>query len=292
MGPNDPVPVAQTMERRDVFAPGTKRFLANARRCDLIVVLFACLVFLLSSVSPPSLMDDVDAVQAQIARNMITSGDWVTAHLDGIPYLEKSPLVYWLIAISFKAFGFHDFAARLPIALSAVLLCCLTAWFTRWALGTKAGLYAGLVLATSIGLFLFTRILIPDVILTLTITLALFGFMRTLEPDERHKAWWAYTFWAAMGTGLLLKGLIAAVFPMAAAFLYLLFTRQLLLRATWLAAAPCSPACCSSSPSRRPGTCLPLCAIRPTWSSQCTANRALITAFSGSISSTSTSCAF
>ena len=52
-------------------------------------------------------MDDVDAVQAQIARNMLTSGDWVIARLDGVPYLEKSPLVYWLIAFSYKIFGFH-----------------------------------------------------------------------------------------------------------------------------------------------------------------------------------------
>jgi 4-amino-4-deoxy-L-arabinose transferase-like glycosyltransferase len=53
-------------------------------------------------ISPPSLMDDVDAVQAQIARNMLTSGDWVTARLDGVVYFEKSPLIYWLIAITYK----------------------------------------------------------------------------------------------------------------------------------------------------------------------------------------------
>jgi 4-amino-4-deoxy-L-arabinose transferase-like glycosyltransferase len=221
------------MESRDLPTPGTRGFLRNGRNCDLIVILFACLVFLLSAISPPSLMDDVDAVQAQIARNMISSGDWVTAHLDGIPYLEKSPLVYWLIAISFKIFGFHDWAARLPIAISAVLLCWLTGYFARWALGVTAGLYAGLVMATSIGLFLFTRILIPDVILTLTITLAMFAFMRVLEAGEKHKAIWAYTCWAAMGAGLLLKGLIAAVFPIGAAFLYLLFTKQLWKRETW-----------------------------------------------------------
>jgi 4-amino-4-deoxy-L-arabinose transferase-like glycosyltransferase len=56
-------------------------------------------------ISPPSLMDDVDAVQAQIARNMLASGDWVTARLDGVPYLEKAPLIYWLIALSYKIFG-------------------------------------------------------------------------------------------------------------------------------------------------------------------------------------------
>jgi 4-amino-4-deoxy-L-arabinose transferase-like glycosyltransferase len=180
-------------------------------------------------------MDDVDAVQAQIARNMVTSGDWVTAHLDGVPYLEKSPLVYWMIAVSFQLFGVHDWAARLPIALSAVALCWLVFRFAAWAVGIRAGLYAGLVLATCVGLFLFTRILIPDVILTLAITAAMYAFLRALEPGEKHTARWAYIFWSAIAAGLLLKGLIAAVFPLGAALLYLLFTKQLRSADTWRA---------------------------------------------------------
>ena len=68
----------------------------------LIVLLVAAAVYAGCMISPPSLMDDVDAVQAQIARNMLTSGDWVTARLDGIPYLEKAPLIYWLIAGSYQ----------------------------------------------------------------------------------------------------------------------------------------------------------------------------------------------
>src|SRR5262249_56427860 len=89
---------------------------------QLIVLAVAAIVFLGCIVSPPSLMDDVDAVQAQISRNMLDSGDWVTAHLDGIAYLEKSPLKYWMIAAAFKVLGVHDWVARLPVALSAVLL--------------------------------------------------------------------------------------------------------------------------------------------------------------------------
>jgi len=178
-------------------------------------------------------MDDVDAVQAQIAHNMLQSGDWVTARLDGIKYLEKSPLKYWMMAVSFQIFGIHDWAARIPIALATVLLCWVTARFGIWAFGLRAGFYSGLVLTTSVGLFLFTRILIPDVILTLTITLAMWSLLRALETDERHPTWWAMGMWAAMGTGLLLKGLIAAVFPIAAGLLYLYLTRQLLERRTW-----------------------------------------------------------
>src|SRR5260370_14998330 len=107
-------------------------------------------------VSPPSLMDDVDAVQAQIARNMISSGDWVTARLDGVPYLEKAPLVYWLIAGSYKIFGFYDWAARIPIVLSCIALCCVTAAFGTWAFGKQTGLYAGFVLSDCIGRVIYS----------------------------------------------------------------------------------------------------------------------------------------
>jgi 4-amino-4-deoxy-L-arabinose transferase-like glycosyltransferase len=198
----------------------------------------AAAIFLGCMVSPPSLMDDVDAVQAQIARNMLQSGDWVTARLDGIAYLEKPPLKYWMIAGAYVVFGVHDWAARIPIALSTVLLCWATAQFGAWAFGRRTGMYAGLVLATSVGLFLFTRILIPDVILTLTIMLALWGLLRALDEGERRPGLWAMTMWGAMGTGLLLKGLIAALFPVAAGLLYLGVTRRLWLRRTWARLRP------------------------------------------------------
>jgi 4-amino-4-deoxy-L-arabinose transferase-like glycosyltransferase len=171
-------------------------------------------------------MDDVDAVQAQIAHNMLQSGDWVTARLDGVAYLEKSPLKYWMIAVSFMVFGVHDWSARIPISLSTVLLCWVVYRFAFWAFGRRAALCSGLILATSIGIFLFTRILIPDVILTLTITVALWSLLRALDDSELHPARWAHLMWAAMGAGLLLKGLIAAAFPVAAAFLFLTVTRQ------------------------------------------------------------------
>jgi 4-amino-4-deoxy-L-arabinose transferase-like glycosyltransferase len=190
-------------------------------RCTLIVVAVAAAIFLGCIVSPPSLMDDVDAVQAQIARNMLDSGDWVTAHLDGIAYLEKSPLLYWMKAAAYKLFGVHDWAARLPVALSAVALCWLAFRMGSWAFSRRAGLYAGLVLATCVGLFLFTRIQIPDATLTLAIALSMWAFLRVLDPDEPRPALWSAVMGASIGTGLILKGLIAALFPVAAAAIYL-----------------------------------------------------------------------
>jgi 4-amino-4-deoxy-L-arabinose transferase-like glycosyltransferase len=199
----------------------------------LAVILIAAAVYLACAVSPPSLQDDVDAVQAQIARNMITSGDWVTPRLDGIIYLEKPPLIYWLIAFSFKVFGVHDWAARVPVALSAIALCWLTAAFGIWAFGKRAGFYAGLCMATCVGLWLFTRVLIPDVMLTATIALAMWALLRVLDEDEPHPRGWAYILAASLGTGLLLKSLIGVVFPVAAGLIYRAFTRQLLVARTW-----------------------------------------------------------
>ncbi len=178
-------------------------------------------------------MDDVDAVQAQIARNMLTSGDWVTAHIDRIAYMEKPPLIYWIMAVSYKIFGVHDWSARLPVALSAVALCLLTAAFGMWAFGKRGGFYAGLCMATCVGLFLFTRILIPDVMLTFTIALALWAFLRAIDDEETHPRFWAIVLAVNLGLGLLLKSLIGVVFPVGAALLYLLFTRQLFSAKVW-----------------------------------------------------------
>jgi 4-amino-4-deoxy-L-arabinose transferase-like glycosyltransferase len=204
----------------------------RCRRYELIVVLFAAAVFL-TFVSPPSLMDDVDSVQAQIGRNMLDSGDWVTARLDGVAYLEKAPAKYWTIAISFAIFGVHDWSARLPIALFAVLLCWVTARMAAWAFSQLAGLYAGLTIATCIGLFLFTRIQIPDAALTLFIALAMWAFLRALDEAESRPRLWAAILAASIAVGMLLKGLIAAVFPVGAALVYLAVARRLFDRETW-----------------------------------------------------------
>src|SRR5215471_17775742 len=209
-------------------------------RRGTVVVLLAAAIFLGCIYSPPHLMDDVDAVQAQISRNMLQSGDWVTARLDGVAYLEKSPLGYWLSATSYRIFGVHDWAARLPLALAVIALCFVTFRFGSWAFGKDAGFYAGIALSTSVGLFLFTRMIIPDAILTLTVTIALWSLLRALDPDEPRRWIWPYLIGICFGLGLLLKGLIAMVFPIGTAFFYLLITRQLFSVETWRRLRPVS----------------------------------------------------
>jgi 4-amino-4-deoxy-L-arabinose transferase-like glycosyltransferase len=214
----------------------------SRRNYEIVLVIVAAIVFFGCIISPPALMDDVDAVHGQIARNMLQSGNWVIAHLDGVPYMEKAPLPYWLIAICYLLMGVHDWVARIPTALAAVLLCFITARYGTWAFGRRAGFYAGLALATSIGLFLFTRILIPDVMLTLTITVCFMAFQRAMNEDgeEPLSRRWPALIGIALGIGVLLKGLLALVVPVGGVLVYLAITRQLFLRDTWRRLRPFS----------------------------------------------------
>jgi 4-amino-4-deoxy-L-arabinose transferase-like glycosyltransferase len=241
MGPDGAVFVDEKVGNPSGRAHGNERLDTGKNwHLYLVVLLVAGAIYLGCIISPPSLMDDVDAVQAQIARNMLTTGDWVTARLDGVVYLEKAPFVYWAMAASYVIFGAHDWAARIPIALSAMGLCWLTAAFGTWAFGRRAGFYAGLCMATCIGLFLFTRVLIPDVMLTFTVALAMWAFLRVLEDDEPHPRFWAFMLAGSLGLGLLLKSLIGVLFPLAAGVIYLAITRQLFSAATWRRLRPFS----------------------------------------------------
>jgi hypothetical protein len=111
-----------------------------------------------------------------------------------------------------------------------------------WAFGKRAGFYAGLCMGTCVGLFLFTRVLIPDVMITLTIAFALWAFLRVMDEEEPHPRFWAFALAVNLGLGLLLKSLIGVVFPAGAAIAYLAITHQLFSRKTWRRLHPVSGA--------------------------------------------------
>ncbi len=116
---------------------------------------------------------------------MLVRNDWVTLYANGIRYLEKAPLLYWSMAASFKLFGVHTAAARLPLAFTVLALALAIEAFARRAFrSARAGLYAALILLSSFGIFIFTRITIPDVAVCLWLTLALLCYWLT----EQHPA--------------------------------------------------------------------------------------------------------
>jgi 4-amino-4-deoxy-L-arabinose transferase-like glycosyltransferase len=170
----------------------------------------------------PSLLDDADAAHAEAAREMVERGDWVTLHINGVRYLEKAPLLYWAVALSYKIFGVTEFATRLPLAIGAMLLVAAVYFFGRWMGGGRAGFYSGLAICTGIGVYLFTRIMIPEVILSFFLTVAFYFFLKVYfeELDSRY----IYLFYACMAAAVLTKGLIGIVFPGGVLFLFILLT--------------------------------------------------------------------
>lgn len=187
----------------------------------MLAAVFLAVYF--GSMFSPALLDDADSTHAEAAREMFVTGDYVTLRINGVRYLEKAPLPYWLVAISYHIFGVNEFATRLPMVISILLLGILAVVWGYRAFGERAGIYAGLFVYAAAGVFLFTRILIPDVLLSLLIAAALYFFLTGMED---RTAWRWYAGYACMALGVLTKGLIALVFPGGTAVLYLAITGE------------------------------------------------------------------
>ncbi len=195
----------------------------------LIFVVWA-IVYLGSMFSPP-LMDDADTVHAEAAREMVETGDWVTLHINGgFRYLEKAPLMYWCVAASYKIFGVHDWSARLPIALGMLALLLVVYRIGRRFYGDEGGLYATLALATGFGPFIYTRFMIPEMLVALWLALGFDFFLTSLEQSkqgEQPSLWVCWGLAATMALNVLTKGLIGLVFPVGTILIYLLLTKNL-----------------------------------------------------------------
>ena len=197
----------------------------RTRNQVLALVALWGVVYLASCGYPPALLDDADTVHAEAARETADSGDWITLHANKIRYLEKAPLMYWSIALSYNLFGVSEFSSRLPIALATLGLMLATMLLGNFAFGGKAGFYSALCVGSCVGIFLFTRVLWPDVILTLLITMAFYCFLRAMEDPKRSR--YAYGIYVFGAIAVLTKGLVGAAFPAIIILAYLLITGEL-----------------------------------------------------------------
>jgi 4-amino-4-deoxy-L-arabinose transferase-like glycosyltransferase len=234
----------------DVVELKTEQRLATPKRAPAvlawIVVLWAGFYASFALVRPP-LLDDADSVHAEVAREMLLRHDYVTLYANGIRYLEKAPLLYWSMAGCLKVFGAAGLtgatasivAVRLPLAFPVLALALVCESFARRMFRSRrAGLYAALILLSSFGIFIFTRITIPDAMVCLWIAAALWCFWRT-EELERGSAntglgsetWdtrtriYCWGFAASCALNVLTKGLIGVVFPVGAVAIYLVLSR-------------------------------------------------------------------
>jgi 4-amino-4-deoxy-L-arabinose transferase-like glycosyltransferase len=219
----------------------------SPRRSTALLVLSGLwFVIFFAALFAPPLLDDADATHANAARHMALTGDLVTLRVNGIRYLEKAPLPYWLDALSFRIFGFNTFAAHLPQAIAVLLLTLLGFHWADKAFRARTAFYTGLAILTSAGVFLFTRIYIPEVWLSLFLCTALYCFLQSLNrtrtntnpgapsfaPLRRvghsregaNRSIYPYAMWTALALAILTKGLIAPVFFFGTAIVYLALT--------------------------------------------------------------------
>jgi 4-amino-4-deoxy-L-arabinose transferase-like glycosyltransferase len=187
-----------------------------------IIVLVWLLIYI-PSLAQPGLLDDADSIHAEAAREMVLNHNWVTLYINGIRYLEKAPLMYWTVATSYKVFGVGEWQTRLPLALGVLALAWCAFIFGRRYFGGDAGFYSALILVTAPGIFVYTRFLIPDVLVAMWLTLGLYLFLIAYE-QERPSRWLCWGIAVTIALNLLTKSLIGIAFPAMIIVAFLVLT--------------------------------------------------------------------
>ena len=172
-----------------------------------------------------AILDDGDALYAHAAQQMIERQDWVTPYANGVRFLDKPPMMYWLMAAAYVLIGVSEFAARLPSVLAVLGTAFLLYSMGKRAAGHHSGFIAGIALAFCSGTFLFTRMVFPDILFVFLLTLALFWFL-DWYADQSNPVLPALAFHACLAAAVLTKGLIGLFFPLAIILLFFLQSKD------------------------------------------------------------------
>jgi 4-amino-4-deoxy-L-arabinose transferase-like glycosyltransferase len=186
-------------------------------------------IYLLPALSLP--LSRGEAMYAQVPSEMLAAGRWIFTTLNGAPYLEKPPLLYWLNLLAFKVFGVSDWAARLPTLAMTMAEVWLTFRLGGLLMPPRAAWLGGFILLSSVGFFYLHLEIFTDHLITLTLLTALIAMLHWLkEPRGR----WVCLFHLSLGAGYLSKGIIGLGFPLVIGGLYGWHLRQPRLRRLFL----------------------------------------------------------
>jgi dolichol-phosphate mannosyltransferase len=186
----------------------SRPFASSPGPAMLLLLLVAGLLFFTKLRAP--LLEPQEPRYAEIPRQMLQQGSFVVPVLHGEPYLDKPPLLYWLIMGSYTLFGVSDGAARLVPGLAGVLSVLLTYLWGRRAVGERAGFCGALVLCLCPGFIYRERMLTFDSVLCLCVLAALAAAWASLTSNRWRRTWWVISA-IACGLGLLTKGPVAFV---------------------------------------------------------------------------------
>lgn len=191
------------------FFPGTSDAATSfSRRAILLfailpaILLYPCLSF--------HLFEPDEGRYAEIPREMLARGEWIVPYLQGEPYLDKPPLLYWLVMASFRVFGVYDWSARLIPALAIHASIMVTYLLGRRSLGERASFWGALALCLAPGFISMGRLLVLDGLLTLWVTLGLFCAYEAVRGRQLRWSWWLASA-GACGLGVLTKGPVAVL---------------------------------------------------------------------------------
>jgi dolichyl-phosphate-mannose-protein mannosyltransferase len=198
---------------------------ASSRRDELFLLLAVSVPFLFAKLGMP-LLDPDEGLYASIAREMLEHGDWVIPHINGLPYLEKPPLYFWLTASTFALVGYSEWAVRLWSALAALGAVLLTWRIGLHLYGSRAGLLAGVALTTVVGNALYVRKASTDQLFVFCLALAMYGFLADVERPDRGSTRFLW-FYAGAALAVLAKGFIGLLFLLLIAGIGLAWTRRL-----------------------------------------------------------------
>jgi 4-amino-4-deoxy-L-arabinose transferase-like glycosyltransferase len=194
----------------------------------IFAVFIAVLWFATSSMRP--LFNTDEGRYAEIPREMLSGGDWVIPHLNGLAYIEKPPLQYWATALSLRVFGQSEFAARFYTVLCALVTVLAVCFVARRLWGSAAAWRTAAMLPSMLLFLAMGQLLTLDMSLTLYMTLALGAFLLAQAsgtvPGAKYERRWMLIAWVAVALGVLTKGLVAAAIPGVVLVLYSLYARD------------------------------------------------------------------
>jgi 4-amino-4-deoxy-L-arabinose transferase-like glycosyltransferase len=194
-------------------------------RRTLALLFLAILLFYFSALGTMPLLEPDEGRYAEIPREMLATGDFVTPHLNGVVYLEKPPLFYWGNALFLGLLGENEFAARSFTTLVSVIGIMLTFWIGYSLSGWRTGLFSTIVLSTSVYYYVIGRLNTLDMTLAVALVLAVFPAYLYLS-GKRESRLYLIGSYAAAGLAFLAKGLVGALLPAAILSLWLVFSRR------------------------------------------------------------------
>jgi hypothetical protein len=186
-----------------------KRALSHVNWGQPLLLISLATLIILPGLGEGSLRDWDEAIYAQVSKEIVQSGDWITLYHGYKPFFEKPPLLMWIIAIFYKLFGVNEFWARMPSALSGILLTYVTYLTGKTIYGNRTGFLAGLILLTSYGFIFEARNGETDMLLSLFVFTGMFAYLCLRNGSQR---WW-HIIWGLFGLAFMVKFWAALIFP-------------------------------------------------------------------------------